>query len=201
MHLHKLEKTTVKELTLSGYVDDLLMHKSAMSLPAMFDVKGVKKKTILVEGGPGMGKSTLAIKLCKCWADNALLENYDAVILLLLRDPEVQKAESISDLLQIPNEELRDKVYKEIIKTKGERICFILEGYDELPLDLREKPVFAKLMDKLPKCTLVYTFRPEACRKLYNSVSRRINILGFKEDQIYQYIESVFDDNQEQAKH
>ena len=199
LQLHKIDKANVEELTLSGYVDDLLRKDSAMSLPAMFNVKGVKKKAILVEGGPGMGKSTLAIKICKCWADDALLENYDAVILLILRDPEVQKSESISDLLQIPNEELRDKVYKEIIKTKGEKICFIFEGYDELPLDLREKPVFAKLMDKLPKCTLVYTSRPEACRKLYNSVSRRINILGFKEAQIYQYIESVFDDNQEQA--
>ena len=198
--LHKIEEKDVRRSMLSGYVDDLLVGKSSMSLPAMFDVEGVKKKVILVEGGPGMGKSTLAIKICKCWAEGGLLRNYDAVILLPLRDPEIQKAESTSDLLQIPNEELREKVNKEAIKTKGETFCFIFEGYDELPADLREKPVFAKLMEKLPKCTLVYTSRPEACRRLYNLVSRRINILGFKETQIYQYIESVFNDNKEQAK-
>ena len=198
--LHKIEKENVRKSMLSGYVDDLLVGKSSMSLPAMFDVEGVKKKVILVEGGPGIGKSTLAIKICKCWAEGGLLKNYDAVILLPLRDPEIQKAENTSDFLQIPNEELREKVYKEAIKTKGERFCFIFEGYDELPADLREKPVFAKLMEKLPKCTLVYTSRPEACRKLYTLVSRRIDILGFEEAQIYQYIESVFSDSKEQAK-
>ena len=31
-----------------------------------------------------MGKSTLAIEICKCWADGELLEEYDAVILLPL---------------------------------------------------------------------------------------------------------------------
>ena len=119
---------------------------------------------ILVEGGPGMGKSTLAIKICKCWAEGGLLKNYDAVILLPLRDPEIQQAKNTSDLLQIHNEELREKVYKEAIKTKGERFCFIFEGYDELLADLREKSVFARLMEKFPNCTLVYTSQPEACR-------------------------------------
>jgi len=198
--LHKIEKEDIRKSMLSGYVDDLLVGKSSMSLPAMLDVKDANKKVILVEGGPGMGKSTLATKICKCWAEGSLLENYDAVILLPLRDPEIQKANSIEDLLQIPNEELRKVVYKEAIETKGERICFIFEGYDELPSNLREKPVFAKLMEKFPKCTLVYTSRPEACRKLYNLVSRRINILGFEEAQIYQYICSVFDDNKQQAE-
>ena len=198
--LHKIEEKDIRRSVLSGYVDELLVGKSSMSLPAMFDVEGVKKKVILVEGGPGIGKSTLAIKICKSWAEGGLLINYDAVILLPLRDPEIHKAETTSDLLQIPNEELREKVYKETIKTKGERFCFIFEGYDELPADLREKSVFAKLVEKLPKCTLVYTSRPEACRKLYNLVSRRISILGFEETQIYQYIENVFDENKEQAK-
>lgn len=198
--LHKIDKKDIRKSMLSGYVDELLVGKSSMSLPAMFDVKGVDKKVILVEGGPGMGKSTLAIKICKCWAEDGLLENYDAVILLPLRHPEVQKAECTSDLLRIPDEELRKKVYREVMKTKGERICFIFEGYDELPSDLRKKAVFANLMETLPRCTLVYTSRPEACRKLYNSVSRRINILGFEEDQIYEYIRSVFDDDKEQAE-
>lgn len=198
--LHKIEQKDIRKSMLSGYVDELLIGKSSMSLPAMFDVKEVNKKVILVEGGPGMGKSTLAVKICKCWAEGGLLENYDAVILVPLRDPEIQKAESISDLLQMPDEELREKVYKEAIKTKGKRICFIFEGYDELPPHLRDEPVFAKLMDKLPECTLVYTSRPEACRALYALVSRRINILGFEEAQIFQYIENVFDDNKEQAK-
>ena len=198
--LHKIDNKDIRKSMLSGYVDDLLVGKTSMSLPSMFNVEGVQKKVILVEGGPGMGKSTLAIRICKCWAEGGLLENYDAVILLPLRDPEIQEAERIGDLLQIADVELREKVCKEIIKTKGERICFIFEGYDELPSNLRDKPIFAKLINKLPECTLVYTSRPEACRGLHTLASRRINILGFKEAQIYKYIESVFYDNKDQAE-
>ena len=38
-----------------------------------------------------MGKTTLAINICKCWASDNLLQNYKAVILLPLRDPEIQE--------------------------------------------------------------------------------------------------------------
>ena len=50
------------------------------SIGDILDVRGKNNKVILIEGGPGMGKSTLAIKLCKSWADGELLQEYDAVI-------------------------------------------------------------------------------------------------------------------------
>ena len=54
------------------------------------------------------------------------------MILLLLHDPEIQGAESISDLLLILDDDMRKSVFTEIAKCNGEGICFILEGYDEL---------------------------------------------------------------------
>ena len=79
-----------------------------------------------------MGKSTLAIKICKCWADSELLEEYDAVILLPLHDPEIQAAKTLKDLLLILDDELRECVQRNY-KKEWRRICFLLEGFDELP--------------------------------------------------------------------
>ena len=163
-----------------------------LTLVDVLNVKEEENKVILIEGGPGMGKSTLTIKVCKSWADGELLKEYDAVILLPLRDPEIQAANNIGDLLLVENKNEREALYNEITASQGDKICFIFEGYDELPEQLRKVPVFAKLKEKLPKCTLVYTSRPEACNQLRHVASQRIEIRGFKEEQVDEYINNAF---------
>ena len=162
-----------------------------VSLSQALDVEGKKKKTILIEGGPGMGKTTLAINICKCWAKDELLQSYDAVILLTLRDPEIQEAKTISELLLIPDNEMRDSMFKEIMKSYGERICFIFEGFDELPNQLCNSPVFAKVTEKLPKCMLIYTSRPDYF--FSTNFCQTIEINGFAEKSIDEYILKAFE--------
>ena len=163
-----------------------------LTLVDVLNVKEEENKVILIEGGPGMGKSTLTIKVCKSWADGELLKEYDAVILLPLRDPEIQAANNIGDLLLVENKNEREALLDEITASQGDKICFIFEGYDELPEQLRKVPVFAKLKEKLPKCTLVYTSRPEACNQLRHVACQRIEIRGFKEEQVDEYINNAF---------
>ena len=165
-----------------------------LTIGDILDVKEEENKVILIEGGPGMGKSTLAIKICKCWADDELLAEYDAVILLPLRDPEIQAANNIGDLLLVENKNEREMLLDEITASGGNKVCFIFEGYDELPEQLRKTPVFAKLKEKLPKCTLMYTSRPEACNQLRHVASQRIEIRGFKQEQVDEYINNTFED-------
>ena len=197
--LTKFDKKLKRERNelVSGQLNDITMSSSRLSsadapltLADVLNVKEEENKVILIEGAPGMGKSTLAIKMCKCWADGELLEEYDAVILLPLRDPEIQAASNISDLLLVENKNERELLYDEIT---GDRVCFILEGYDELPDVKRKTPVFAKLREKLAKCTLMYTSRPEACNQLRGVASHRIEIRGFKEEQVDEYINNAFE--------
>ena len=166
---HKIKRN--REELVSGQLNSIIMkgtqcsspNSRSLNLADILDVKEDENKVILIKGGPGMGKSTLSIKICKCWADGELLEEYNAVILLPLRDPEIQAANNIDDLLLVENKNEQEVLYDEITASKGDKVCFILEGYDELPEQLRKAPVFAKLKEKLPKCTLIYTSRPEAC--------------------------------------
>ena len=106
-----------KEHLVSGYLSNILRDHQLLphdrrenmtdnrplTLADVLDVNEEENKVILIEGGPGMGKSTLAIEICKCWTDGELLEEYDAVILLPLRDPEIQAANNIGDLLLVEN--------------------------------------------------------------------------------------------------
>ena len=193
-----------KELV-SGQLNNIMMKNIPLSsadtrpltIADVLNVKEEENKVIVIEGGPGMGKSTLAIKICKCWADGELLQEYDVVILLPLRDPEIQAANNIGDLLLVENKNEREALYDEITASEGDKVCFIFEGYDELPEQLRKAPVFAKLKEKLPKCTLMYTSRPEASNQLRRVASHRIEIRGFKEEQVDEYIYNAFENDED----
>ena len=66
-----------KENVVSGYLNSILKNRSklpwdnedtmtgdkSLTFADILDVRN-KNKVILIEGGPGMGKSTLAIKIC-----------------------------------------------------------------------------------------------------------------------------------------
>ena len=162
----------------------------SVTLSEALDVEREDKKVILIEGGPGMGKSTLAINICKRWAEGKLLQAYDAVILLPLREKEIQQAKNLGELLLIIDDEMRKEVSKEMMMSNGEKLCFICEGFDELPYHLRTSSLVANLIQKLPKCTVVYTSRPEACSGL--RPARVIAIDGFTEESIDEYISKTF---------
>ena len=210
--LAKFDERTkrVREELVSGQLSNIIMKSipssspdtTPLTLANVLNVKEEENKVILIEGGPGMGKSTLSIEICRRWADGELLNEYDAVILLPLRDPEIQAASNIGDLLLVENKNEREALYDEITQKDGEGICFLLEGYDEFPHHLRNTSVLSKLSEKLPKCTLIYTSRPEACNQLRHVASQRIEIHGFKEEQVDEYINNAFvnvEDGKEKA--
>ena len=205
--LVKVDKKGQTEHKVSGELQEVLRpvacsedHLDGMqsSLHDVLDVKNEQVKVILIEGGPGMGKSTLAIKMCQCWGSGGLLKSYSMVILLTLRDPEIQKSKSLHDLLAKTDTNVRliKKISQAIESNEGENVCFLLEGYDELPAKMRENRhcIFNKLPNLLPKSTIIYTSRPSAyTKRLVSSASRRIKILGFEEDHIHEYVKNAFE--------
>ena len=65
----------------------------------MEDGYDVEPKLILIDGAPGMGKTTLCKEIAYQWANGGLLKDTKLVFLLYLRDPAVQKIYDLKDLI------------------------------------------------------------------------------------------------------
>ena len=101
-------------------------------------VEGKFSKLVVIKGAPGGGKTTLSWELCRRWANGEVWTDYPLVVLLRLRDKNVQEAIELVDLLQCEDTDVSKSVYTIIRKNQGQGILFILEGLDELPPFFRE---------------------------------------------------------------
>ena len=146
---------------------------------------------ILVEGHPGIGKTTLAKEICLQWANNKLLTSDKLVILLMLRDPNVQKINNVEQLVEytLPSGEVLNYVRT----TNGDGITFIIDGFDELSNQLRQSSFFRKLIegDILSNSRVVVTSRPSASLCLHDCVHRRIEVLGFEKSSREQFVDEA----------
>ena len=134
----------VRKNTLHGRVDKLLEGKIKIEIPDILKPQDNGKPVTLVfiEGPPGIGKSTLAWELCRRWDR----KQYDLAVLLRLREREVQQIQKIADLFPHGDEQLQQSVTKEVLGREGKGVLFILDGYNELPLELRHQGLLLKLL-------------------------------------------------------
>ena len=157
---------------------------------------------VLIEGDPGVGKTTLVWELCKSWAKGELLQEWDIVLLVQLRDTDMREAGSIESMID------PDGDYPEfcsfVKQTHGERLLLIFDGFDELSERQREKSsVFMRLLkgSKLSKASIFVTSRPSATsllpKQFYDQLHQHIEIVGFEEKDIRRYIECKFKDSKE----
>ena len=147
--------------------------------------------SILIEGHPGIGKTTLAKEICLQWANNKLLTSDKLVLLLMLRDPNVQKMTNIEELVKYTlRADFAEIVLSFLYSTDGIGITFIIDGFDELSNELRHSSFFRELIegDTLPKARVVVTSRPSASGCLHQHVHRRIEVLGFEKLSKEQYV-------------
>ena len=187
-----------KHMVQDGNVDVILSSKRridfdqvARNLPAA-DLE----KLILVEGVPGVGKSTFAWEFCRRWERGEIAHPYKLVLLFRLRDERMSTVKSLEDLIYHSSRSIREAVTIELESTLGVNTMIILEGFDELPDSCRSVPsVFKELIygQLLPLATVMVTSRPWATSKMHRECSHRIfqhiEILGFTSQQITEYIE------------
>ena len=174
----------------------------------IFRVEKGKKpvRKVLVEGNGGIGKTTLCTMLSEGWGKEKLLTQFDCVLLLPLREKLVASAESLPDLIKLlhSSECVRTSVINELEESEGEKVLIIADGWDELEVAKRSKGSFLyKLLlgSVLPFASVLLTSRPSASAPLHSlpSVDRMVEVVGFNEEKIKQYIESEFEKNPEKA--
>ena len=178
--------------SIRGQVDDILLKKSPIKLEEIFSKIEEGRMVILIDGAPGSGKTSLTVHVCQRWSRGELFEEFTMVILVQLRDPAVQSAKSIADLLPCPDVETAQQVADAIKVTNGRGVLWVLDGFDELPSNLREKSLLRDIiiLSKISPINLssvIVTSRPISSGDLCESVSSRIEVLGFTREEQRQY--------------
>ena len=194
-------------MTITGKVDDILLEKSPIQLEDIFKETKGQRKVILLEGAPGCGKSTLSVYICQQWEKGQLFNQFQLVILVRLRDPAVQNAKCLADLLPCPDTTTAQQITARMLANKCRDVLFILDGWDELPHNLRKNSMFHQLIQPdLPQSnplydsTVIVTSRPISSGDLHLVVSSRVEILGFTADELHQFFTECLKENTEAVK-
>ena len=190
--------------TIHGNIDDICKKKQAVDFTEIGkNEDSTPAKLILVEGAPGIGKTTFSWKVCRKWAKGKILQDYGLVVLLRLRDKRVQEIKCVTDLFYHSDRELQNSVAKQIQDHQGRSVLLLFEGYDELPRKLQtQQSIFLDILHKdfLPQSTILITSRPTATKFLHwkfeSEISQHIEILGFTKDDIVSYVNDAIQDEQ-----
>ena len=164
--------------------------------------EGKQSCFILIEGAPGIGKSILLKEITYKWANKELLQKFELVLLVCLRDPSLHQIQSVDDLLRltcIGDEHATETVSacaQYLFANGGRSLTLLLDGYDEYPEHLRESSLVANILKRqvLPLCGLVVSSRPHASGHLREQATIRVDILGFTETEREHYIKQALPD-------
>ena len=166
------------------------------------DLKKGEDVMTLVEGSPGIGKTTFCLKLAYDWAretvpTNSSFPKLEFVLFLKCRDIDKDIMEAIKE--QLLPEDMKEETwpkFSEFIKDihNQEKILIILDGLDELPE--KSQHFVHKLLRRriLPFCYILVTSRQEKgvdVRKNFD-FDLLLEIKGFTEDDAYCYIKKHF---------
>ena len=174
-------------------IDSIQAHKKEIDVSVILDPvssPGTDKKyppRVLMDGAPGVGKTTLTLHACKDWANDLKFKQYDLVLFMPLRQASFN---SLVDLLPGDDPELKKDVERYINQNSGENVAMIFDGYDELSYDQRRQGSFLMRIFKgeiLHKCAVWITSRPYTSGELLSSpgINKHVEVVGFKKEQIY----------------
>ena len=199
-------------LAQQGRIETILDYKQPIDFDSLFPIPcqiplvvlpaPPRPRVLLIEGAPGGGKSTFALYFCHKWAsqNSSASANFDLVILVYLRDEAIQSATTLAGILPIDSIELSQAIASHIKSTHGRNVLFIFDGWDEFPLHLQDSSIVASIINEphrisLHQSTVLITSRPVSSGNLLHIADRRVEILGFTQHQIREYIEKALDGN------
>lgn len=200
---------SVPEETVQGQLDEVPERETVMQLSDIAQTKnGSMPQRILVQGAPGSGKTTFSWKVCQKWGQRKLLRQYTLVVMLPLRDSDIQNATSLADFFPCSDRELQEEVAHEMSKSSGTGVLLLLDGFDELSSDKRSSSslllelITGKL---LPQASIMVTSRPWAIQDLVQieprlPVSQHIEIVGFTKEDVAEYIGNAFSNSEAETE-
>ena len=157
---------------------------------------GITRKRVLIEGVPGSGKSTLVERMCHDWSDGHFAQDYKLVIQVNLRSlPKDQKL-TLEDLIytSVADDAVIQEIIHFISSSHGADVLFVFDGYDEVSEETRQKSIICDILEGrlAPLSSFVVTTRPISAESLYHCVDRRVEICGFGDEEVKEYVTKYF---------
>ena len=140
---------------------------------------------VVIDGPPGIGKTTLCRKLLNMWSKETL--QYDLVLYCPLRNSKIATATTLADLFVRRRYEV-PMVAEWFEKRNGEGLLIIFDGWDELSEQIKQSSLAASIFcrDQLDQCSVIVTSRSYASSSLLkmDTLSRHVQVIGFSEEEI-----------------
>ena len=185
--------------SLHGLTEEILREKAPIALDHILKPRedGRPIRCVLVEGAPGIGKSTLAWEVCHKWEELESVSQFELVVLVRLREKKAQEARCLDDLL--PCDATTN--IKELLAAIGigDDMLIVCDGFDELPREQRQEgSVYIDLLKGrlLAEATIIVTSRPSVSAELWSlcqhNIDRHLEVIGFTREDIKRFAESVF---------
>ena len=144
---------------------------------------------VVIDGPPGIGKTTLCRKLLNMWSNGPLVhQQYDLVLYCPLRNSKIATATTLADLFVRQLNRYKN-VPKWFEERDGEGLLIIFDGWDEISEQLRQSSLAASIIckEKLDQCSVIVASRSYASSSLLeimSNLSRHVQVIGFSEEEI-----------------
>ena len=195
--------TVVRRKKTRGEVTDKIITMSSLLDP---HEECSEPKTVLIEGKPGIGKTTYNKKYVYDWATKKqnthdCVTDIKVVLFLKCRDIKSDIWEAIDDQL-LPRDVDKDvkQQFFQFIRANQSSILFTLDGLDELPSS--KVPMVSEIIAGrvLQNCKVVATARHEAGEKVRKFCDTLLQVEGFTEAQAREFIAKYFKEKSEFAE-
>ena len=145
-------------------------------------------RVVVIDGPPGIGKTTLCRKLLNMWSNGTLpWQQYDLVLHCPLRNSKIAEATKLSDLFLYETSRLSE-VVEQIWHADGKGLLIIFDGWDELSPKLQQSSLVASIIrgEKIVECSVIVTSRSYATPSLIGmcTIDKHIHVIGFSEKEI-----------------
>ncbi|XP_022809551.1 NACHT, LRR and PYD domains-containing protein 3-like [Stylophora pistillata] len=164
-----------------------------------------KPRTVLIEGEPGMGKTTYCQKIAYDWANGQETDpsfpKIKLVLLLKCHEMTGNIWEAIDDqLLPTDIEEDERENFFKYIRDNQSQVLLVLDGLDEAPPNLMK--LFSGLVEsrELSECHIILTSRQEGSVKISKFCDTLCKLEGFASETSHSYINHYFKDLEAQGQ-